>query len=147
MRSLLLVVLCVIFFTTLATAVGCKNNDCVVAFDVDGGVSVAALTVKKGSAIGKLPVTSKDGYEFVGWSDKKGGSANVDENYVVNGNVTLFAVFVAVQDYNCSVSFSTSGTAVKNTTVKRGSEIGSLPFTDKLGYTFSGWYYEAAFRT
>lgn len=90
----------------------------------------------------RQPVTSKDGYEFVGWSDKKGGSANVDENYVVNGNVTLFAVFVAVQDYNCSVSFSTSGTAVKNTTVKRGSEIGSLPFTDKLGYTFSGWYYE-----
>lgn len=143
----MLVVLCVIFFTTLATAVGCKNNDCVVTFDVDCGVSVAALTVKKGSAIGKLSVTSKDGYEFVGWSDKKGGSANVDENYVVNGNVTLFAVFVAVQDYNCSVSFSTSGTAVKNTTVKRGSEIGSLPFTDKLGYTFFGWYYEAAFRT
>ena len=140
LRSLLLVVLSVILFTLLATSVACKNKDCIVTFAVDGGVSVESMTVKKGSAIGKLPVTSKDGYDFIGWSDTQDGSANIDETYVVNHDVTLFAVFE--EGNSCSITFSTSGTSVKNSTVRKGEAIGSLPFTDKRGYSFSGWFYD-----
>ena len=42
----------------------------------------------------------------------------------------------------CTITYSTSGTAVKSAKIKKGSAIGSLPFTDKRGYSFSGWFFD-----
>lgn len=144
LRTVLLVILSIIFVATLGTAVGCNKAECTVTFSVDGGVTVPSMTVRQNSEIGELPVTSKDGYEFLGWTDVKGGSVNVDKSYVVTKDVTFFAVFKNVRDELCTVTFSTSGTAVEKASVKKGEAIGSLPFTDKRGYSFSGWFFDEA---
>lgn len=42
----------------------------------------------------------------------------------------------------CEITYVTSGTSVNKTIVKKGEAIGSLPFTDKRGYSFSGWFFD-----
>ena len=145
LRAILLVFLSVVLFASIGLSVGCRKDNqenYTVTFEVDGGTAVSSKTVKKDAAIGELPTTSKSGYGFFGWSDVKGGEVNVDENYIVTKNLTLYAVFKLGQADRCTIIYSTSGTAVANSTVGKGEAIGSLPFTDKRGYSFSGWFYD-----
>lgn len=146
LHTTLLIVLSIILVATLAMAVGCnKKADCTVTFDSDGGVAVQPKTVKQNSEIGELPTTSKDGYDFLGWAEEKGGTTFVSEHYVVAKDVTLFAVFKKTQQSTeeyYTITFSTSGTAVNVVKVKKGDAIGALPFTDKRGYAFSGWFFD-----
>ena len=141
---------CLMLFSTLCSFAGCKNSNqtdyYTVTFDTDGGTSVSPKTVTKNTKIGTLPQTSKEGYRFFGWTDVKGNPVNIDEEYVVTKDTTLFAVFVKErdggQDETCTVTYSTSGTLVNVSTVKKGQAIGSLPFTDKQGYSFLGWFFD-----
>ena len=69
------------------------SNMVTVTFDVDGGVAVAPIQVRRDTPIGKLPITAKDGYTFMGWRMTDRFGDIVDENTVIRGNVTLFAEF------------------------------------------------------
>ena len=154
-RVLALFLAGLMLFGTICFSAGCNNSkradDCTVTFDTDGGTAVASITVPKNAKIGTLPVTSKEGYRFFGWTDVKGNPVNIDEQYVVTKDITLFAVFhkepdnpgeQGGQEETCTVTYSTSGTLVNVSTVKKGQAIGSLPFTDKLGYSFLGWFFD-----
>ena len=47
------------------------------------------------------------------------------------------------ENTDCKITFSVDGgVSVMPKTVKKGEAIGSLPFTDKRGYSFSGWYFD-----
>ena len=133
-------------FASLIAVSACDKKEaeyCTVSFDTDGGLPVASIAVKKNAEIGTLPQTSKDGHEFSGWTDAKGGGVNVDEHYIVTKDVTLYAVYDGGKVY-CNVSYSTSGTAVSGGRVVKGEAIGTLPFTDKRGYAFTGWFFDQA---
>lgn len=41
-----------------------------------------------------------------------------------------------------TITYSTTGTPVNSTKIKKGDTIGTLPFTDKQGYSFSGWFFD-----
>lgn len=45
-------------------------------------------------------------------------------------------------DNTVTITYSTTGTAVNSTKIKKGDTIGTLPFTDKQGYSFSGWFFD-----
>lgn len=139
-RSILLILLSMILFATLLIAVGCKKDIYyTVSFDVDGGTEVQSKKVLENSKIGELPVTSKTDYEFLGWSDAKGGDVNIDENYIVTKDITLYVVFKDTSEQLCTVTFSSEGTSVVPKTVKKNSVIGELPTSSKEGYEFLGW--------
>ena len=143
LRIILIAVLCVTVFASLLLTSACNENQSeyyTVAFDTDGGLPIASISVKRNNEIGTLPTASKDGCTFSGWSCEKDGNVNVDEHYVVTKDVTLYAVY-DVETF-CTVSYSTSGTAVSNGKVRKGGTIGTLPFTDKRGYAFSGWFFD-----
>lgn len=144
---ILIIVLGLIISTTIGIVISCNNNNnnninCTITFDVDGGVEVESIIVKKNSEIGELPTTSKENYEFIGWSDVKNGDVNINEKYIVIKDITLFAIFQNAQEEFCTITYFTSGTPVKSTTVKKGDTIGSLPFTDKQGCSFLGWFFD-----
>lgn len=153
-RVLALILASLMLFGTFCSCAGCVDSEhyYTVSFDTDGGSSVKSITVKENSKIGELPSASKSGYKFLGWSDKKGGSVNIDGQYVVTKDVTLYAVFEkdgtgnpddpGTKEETCTVTYSTSGTLVNVTSVKKGQAIGSLPFTDKPGYSFLGWFFD-----
>lgn len=72
------------------------DKDFKVSFDTDGGESINSVYIEPNKEIGQLPTPTKDGYVFLYWSlnDEK-----VDENYVVQKNITLKAIWKEEENY------------------------------------------------
>ena len=113
-----------------------------VTFDANGGTgSVPSVEQATGTSLA-LPVGSeltKAGYTFGGWSEYLGG--NVLSSYVITGNATLYAVWVAnpyivIFDVNGAM-----GTSPPNIEADYGSAV-TMPEVGDLirpGFTFGGW--------
>ena len=134
----------ILFITifSLCFTYGCKSkkNYVTVSFETNGGTPVTSMKVKKGNAIGELPSTSKENYEFVGWFTSNEGSTQVTSEYIVKKDIKLYAHFNESTPY-VTITYNTDGgTEVKSSVIKKGGILGSLPFTDKIGYTFLGWF-------
>lgn len=68
------------------------DNTAVVTFNTDGGTcSETTRTVAIGANIGELPTPTFGDYIFGGWYTSSTGGLRIDENYVVQANVTLYA--------------------------------------------------------
>ena len=108
-----------------------------VQFDTDGGTVVGDMTV---SVIDISPVTTREGYTFDGWYTEAAFVKRVTFPYEVTKAQTLYAKW---EKNKYTVQFDTDGgTAVGDMTV---SVIEQSPVTTREGYTFDGWYTEAAF--
>ena len=108
-----------------------------VQFDTDGGTAVGDMTV---SVIDISPVTTREGYTFDGWYTEAAFVKRVTFPYEVTKAQTLYAKW---EKNKYTVQFDTDGgTAVGDMTV---SVIDISPVTTREGYTFDGWYTEAAF--
>ena len=108
-----------------------------VQFDTDGGTAVGDMTV---SVIDISPVTTREGYTFDGWYTEAAFVKRVTFPYEVTKAQTLYAKW---EKNKYTVQFDTDGgTAVGDMTV---SAIDISPVTTREGYTFDGWYTEAAF--
>lgn len=123
-----------------------SGNNYVINFDAQGGVvSSSSKAVIYGQAVGALPTPTRSNYTFLGWNtatDGSGSSYSSGSNYLVGGNLTLYAIW---QGNSYLISFNTQGGTVSSTTksVIYNEAIGELPTPVKSGYTFVGWYREA----
>jgi uncharacterized repeat protein (TIGR02543 family) len=73
------------------------TSNCLVNFDPQGGSYVPAVTVSRGSSIGSLPATSREGYTFDGWYTAASGGAKIAEDAIVTGNVTYYAHWTVIK--------------------------------------------------
>ncbi len=64
----------------------------VITFDSNGGSAVDSMTVENGVTI-ELPETSRNGYTFNGWQDQEGNVYGAGDEYTVDGNLTLTALW------------------------------------------------------
>ena len=86
-----------------------------------------------------LPNPTRYGYVFAGWYDapyqgnRIGGAG---DSYTPGGDVTLYAQW----GKPCTVNFDANGGNVTPTTVNYNGEQIILPFPEKDGYWFTGWY-------
>lgn len=66
--------------------------------------------------------------------------------FVFLGLITFSALTLFKERNNdpntVTITYSTTGTPVSDTKIKKGDTIGTLPFTDKQGYSFSGWFFD-----
>jgi len=60
-----------------------------VHFDAQGGTSVSDKEIAKGAKIGTLPSTTREHYIYDGWFTQNG--EQIDENTVINGEITFYA--------------------------------------------------------
>jgi len=109
----------------------------VVTFNSNGGTISASKTVKYGSAYGTLPIPTKEGHTFTGWS-LNATTISATTNVATTSDHTLVAQW-QVNSY--LVTFDSNGGTVNTSsqTVKYGSAYGTLPTPIKEGYTFTGW--------
>ena len=106
-------------------------------FDPDGGTACRSLTAIEGSSV-TLPTTSKNGYDFLGWSDGV-NTYGAGTSYTVIGNVTLTAIWREIVVERFTVSFDTDGgTACTPVSGTYGTTI-TLPSTSKEGCSFICW--------
>lgn len=92
-----------------------------------------------------LPEPTKDNFVFGGWFSDSGFTNQVTSPYVTDADVTLYAKWVSLAS---KVTFNYNGaTGGSLSSYKIYSESDSnfkLPNPSKTGYTFVGWYLDAA---
>ena len=120
-------------------------NTYTVSFDVQGGTSsFDSITVTFDSKYPELPTPTRTGYAFSGWYlDLSDDDSEVDDSCVVNvaSNHTLYAKWTP---YIYKVTFDANGGRLGSNdgemNVTYDSKYGTLPATNRDGYTFNGWY-------
>jgi uncharacterized repeat protein (TIGR02543 family) len=129
------------FFVVLFTLTACTKNY-TVTFETNGGTEITEVTVEKDGSLTLPANPSKTGYAFDGWFKDEAlttkWNAKTDK---VTANITLYAKWNEI----FTVTFNANG----------GSSVAALDIVDggkatkptdptKPGFTFDGWYKEAA---
>ncbi|SDI89069.1 InlB B-repeat-containing protein [Proteiniclasticum ruminis] len=110
-------------------------NSYTLTFNSNGGSSVNSITKNYGESVGTVEETTKEGYTFKGWSP-------TIPQYVPASNSTYEAQW-EINRYRVSFE-ENGGTAVTDLLLDYNTFIEIVPVTTKAGYTFEGWYTEAA---
>ena len=112
-----------------------KINQYTITFDTDGGSEVASITQDYGTAITKPADPTKTGYTFAGWSEEIPDTMPAE-------NMTVKAQW-KINQY--TITFDTDGgSEIAPITQGYGTTIAKPTDPTKTGYTFAGWYTDAA---
>ena len=141
-KILTIIFACLLIFTAVACD---EEEDLIVThsitFTTNGGSAVSDMTIEGNQTNVTLPSPTKEGYEFVGWYTDMRLSKPWDGS--VSSDLTLYAKWKAVQ---YSLTFETNGgEPIESLSLKFRDNIGRLPVPVKEGYTFGGWFLDAAF--
>ena len=121
-----------------------SNDAYTVSFDSNGGSSCDSVPVVFDEAYGTLPTPEREYYKFDGWYTAKSGGTKVDANSTVStlGNHTLYAHWTRK---TVEVGYDLGDGSTKLVTYELGVKYSTnMPTTDKLGYKFEGWYFDAS---
>ena len=101
--------------------------------------------VVQGSAIGHLDTPTRTGYTFVGWFTSDSGGTQINENTLINDDITFYAHWAE----NITVTFDANGGSVSpnSKTFGTGMAIGELPTPEYPGHAFVGWYLDNTWAT
>lgn len=143
----------------VATTVGCTDSGdnppvvedvkYTITFNSNGGSAVASLQVNKDGKITKPTDPTKAGFTFGGWFKEAACTTawNFDTD-TVTGDLDLYAKWTAVPATTFTVTFnSQGGSTVAAETVTQGGKATEPTAPTKEGFTFGGWYKEAACTT
>ncbi len=126
-------------------------NRYTVTFDSRGGSAIAAVTVNHGDSITTPVNPSRTGYIFGGWYPSADCNTTAAPfPYTVTGNVTLYAKWTqnpaappAPATYTVRFD-SRGGSSIAAVTANHGDRITAPANPGRTGYTFTGWYKDAA---
>ena len=119
------------------------DNIYVVTLDPNGGsVQPTSKEVTKNSKVGVLPTPTKYGYNIVGWYTDLTTGILVDENYVVNDNIKLWAKWTEKTKYTVTFDGNGATPSFNSKELYDGEAIGGFPTISRTGYRLDGWYTE-----
>lgn len=111
-----------------------------VSFDYNNGTSdINSRYVYYDSSYGTLPITSRAGFDFVGWFY---GNTRIYDGSIVKiaSNHTLTAKWIG-RTYTVYFNYGSGVQGIIGKSVVYNSTYGTLPTTSLTGHTFNGWYY------
>ncbi len=114
-----------------------------VNFVTNEGSSISPI---KTSKIASMPVSTRTGYELVGWYTEEGFINEITYPYEVTKDTILYAKWEKIEeDHEYTITFNTNGgssvSSIKTATLDESPE------TTRPGYIFLGWYLESSFNT
>lgn len=116
-----------------------EANEYTITFDANGGKNTADETkiVKFDSKIGTMPTPVRQYYDFVGWYTEPNGGTQytADSIYDIDSDVTLYAHW-DICYYTITFIVGDKKFVEK---APQGTMV-NIPNTDKVGYTFTGWF-------
>lgn len=119
-----------------------------VTYNSKGGSTVTSTSTVTGGSVSAAPTApTRGGYSFAGWSLTDGGaSVAFPLTHGKTADFTLYALwtgntYVLTYEYNSATSDTSTAT---NSYTTGGTAI-TLPTPSRTGYTFGGWYSDAAF--
>ena len=115
-----------------------------VTFQPNGGeCGTFRIEVRHGEAYGELPVASRPGYTFAGWTTERGGGTPVEAETVVaaTDDHALYAQW-SRDAVTVTVYLMPCGGTVDMESIQAvsGSAYGELPTPVRDGYEFRGWF-------
>ncbi len=120
-----------------------------ISFDANGGKSVADQSIKTGELVEKVPTTTREGYDFLGWMDESGklvtdkdGKFLTAFNMPAN-NIKLTAswkIKSATFKYEYTGDIPAGATPPAGGTYEYGQTITVAAAPKADGYKFDGWY-------
>ena len=115
-----------------------RERNFTITFNTDGGSEIGAIEVKNGEIVELPEAPKKEGYKFVGWSNKEGNI--VTKGTKVKKNITLKAEWISNDAKTITAQFDTDGgNVIDNIIIEKGRII-LLPINPiREGYTFVGW--------
>lgn len=133
-RKIIIAVLLAVLCVSLALT-ACKS-EFTVTFETNGGTAVESI---KAGAVTSSPVTTKDGFYFIGWFESSdfAGEA-VTFPYKLKNDVTLYAKWGEDTSVKYLVNFVTNGGS--QILADNYSVLENSPQTERPGYVFVGWY-------
>lgn len=154
---------------TLRVTPAYKPNNYTISFDANGGTGTMDDLgtdydrIKNGTAKLLENNYTKDGYVFAGWNNKEDGTGDYtfDDQAILdldsfkkintkwttnNTSVTLYAQWILKTEVTVSFDKATAGDIAAQT-ITKGDKAQQPGAPVKTGYTFAGWYTDAAFTT
>ena len=101
-----------------------------VTYDSNGGTAVESQLVEEDNIVSEVPVTSRDGYEFVSW--------DYDFNVPITKNITISAKW-SPNDYKVTFDPNGGNCDVVYQFYTMGKEY-TLPTPTRSHFNFLGWY-------
>lgn len=127
------------------TLLGC-NTTVTVNFEVNGGEPIEALVLDGNQILsGQLPTPVKTGYAFAGWFYDAEFTSAFDIQAILLGETTLYAKWTI--NHPTLVFDSQGGSDVEAASQDYGTVLTAPAAPTREGYTFGGWYAEAACTT
>ncbi|WP_042374473.1 InlB B-repeat-containing protein [Neobacillus jeddahensis] len=120
-------------------------NQYEVSYDTGGGSNIASENVKYNEKATQPEAPIKEGYTFAGWYSDEARTNLYDFNESVKAATKLYAKWTHNQ---YEVNFDTNGGSnIASETVKYNEKAMQPEAPTKAGYTFEGWYNDAALTT
>ena len=140
-KNKLMIVLLIIIILLLFSVVYLlffSDKTVTITFDTNGGNEIADIEVQNGEIV-KLPEPpKKEGYKFVGWTNKNGNV--VTKGTKVKKDLTLKAEWISETAKTNNIQFDTDGGNEIDSIVIENGKIILLPIEPiKEGYKFVGW--------
>ncbi len=111
-----------------------------IRFNTNGGSVVESIEVRENKKLDKLPITTKENYEFVGWFN---GDEPFNLDIDINKDYTLNAKWKEMEAKNYLVSFdSLGGTNIATLSLKENTKLTEFPIPEKEGFKFISWMYK-----
>ena len=111
----------------------------VARFDGNGGTN-ASLTKPYEAELGTLPVSKRTGFTFVGWfTSQEGGERITEKTKMPLDGAVYYARWIRTK---YTVKFDSNGGSNPwaSLTMPYEAELGILPVSKRIGYTFVGWF-------
>ncbi|MCL2797896.1 MAG: InlB B-repeat-containing protein [Firmicutes bacterium] len=150
-RKALALVLTAVMVFSFAACVGGSERPNVpgsysVTFHVDGGSNIASITQASGSQIAKPADPTKAGYTFSGWYYNEALTRSVSFPFTLTQSVNIYAKWRAEGEAaSYMVTFNVNGgSSVASVTQAENTQVTAPAIPAKAGYTFEGWFYDAA---
>ena len=120
-------------------------NSYTFSFNGNGGSNATAVTKTYNSQVGTLPTSTRSGYTFRGWftTNAATGGTQLTTSTLMAANTTYYARWTI----NRTVTFNANGGGTPSVTSRvlmDGTAYGTLPTISRTGYTFKGWWTDAA---
>jgi len=147
MRKVLMVIAFLFFTLSIAACTGAQNI--VITFDTDGGNEIENMTIGISSTTVELPTPIKEGYTFIGWYTDPSLTTPWSLAALLSGSgtLTLYAKWIEDTESYTITFESNGGSTVDSITLAVGATVTAPTDPTKEGFTFGGWYSEAALTT
>lgn len=116
-----------------------------ITFNPCGGtVNPTVTSTNSTGRLGRIPIPTRSGFNFVGWFTGIDDGDKIDLTYKFSGDTTIYARWDEIRANQITITFDPMGGTVYPETkvIDPGQQLGVLPRPEREGYTFAGWFTE-----